>query len=53
MFTGGAGTKIDSDNLRRALDRALQKAGIRDVLRIHSGIPLRRVWRKEVWIFTK
>ncbi len=31
MFTGGAGTKIDSDNLRRALDRALQKAGIRDV----------------------
>jgi len=31
VFTGGAGTKIDSDNLRRALDRALQKAGIRDV----------------------
>ncbi|WP_419470184.1 hypothetical protein [Candidatus Kuenenia sp.] len=53
VFTSGAGTKIDSDNLRRALDRALQKAGIRDVLRIHSGIPLRRVWRKEVWIFTK
>ncbi|MCR4293833.1 MAG: tyrosine-type recombinase/integrase [Candidatus Kuenenia sp.] len=31
VFASGAGTKIDSDNLRRALDRALQKAGIRDV----------------------
>ncbi|HHT9137233.1 MAG TPA: tyrosine-type recombinase/integrase [Candidatus Wunengus sp. YC60] len=31
VFTSSAGTKIDSDNLRRSLGNALEKAGIKDV----------------------
>ncbi len=31
VFTSSTGTKIDSDNLRRALDSALEKVGIKEV----------------------